>query len=101
MPTHNFQFAARYHRLKGKMVLFPFGFHCTGMPIKACADKLKREMEVFGYPPLFPEEEDVLPKDEGNLIVSGHIFTWQLQGILYMAYCWPIMAAAVTQKSHK
>lgn len=35
-------------------MLFPFGFHCTGMPIKACADKLKREMEEFGFPPKFP-----------------------------------------------
>lgn len=53
-----FQFAVRYHRLKGKRVLFPFAFHCTGMPIKACADKLKREMELFGYPPKFPEAVD-------------------------------------------
>lgn len=51
------------------MVLFPFGFHCTGMPIKACADKLKREMEVYGYPPLFPDEDDVVVKDEGNSTV--------------------------------
>ncbi|KAI8124989.1 cytoplasmic, Leucine--tRNA ligase [Lucilia cuprina] len=48
------EFAIRYHRSKGKRVLWPFGFHCTGMPIKACADKLKREMEDFGYPPQFP-----------------------------------------------
>uniref|UniRef100_A0A1I8PHA6 leucine--tRNA ligase n=1 Tax=Stomoxys calcitrans TaxID=35570 RepID=A0A1I8PHA6_STOCA len=48
------EYAIRYHRLKGKRVLWPFGFHCTGMPIKACADKLKREMEDFGYPPNFP-----------------------------------------------
>lgn len=48
------EYAIRYHRLKGKRVLWPFGFHCTGMPIKACADKLKREMEDFGYPPQFP-----------------------------------------------
>lgn len=52
------EFVVRYQRLKGKKVLFPFGFHCTGMPIKACADKLKREMEEFGFPPKFPEEED-------------------------------------------
>ena len=38
------EFAARYQRMKGKMALFPFGFHCTGMPIKASADKL--EMEI-------------------------------------------------------
>ncbi|RLU26189.1 hypothetical protein DMN91_002355 [Ooceraea biroi] len=55
------EFATRYNRLLGKNVLFPFGFHCTGMPIKACADKLKREMEEYGYPPRFPVEHKVLP----------------------------------------
>ena len=29
------EFAAAYHRLCGDNVLFPQGFHCTGMPIKA------------------------------------------------------------------
>jgi leucyl-tRNA synthetase len=48
------EYAAGYQRLKGKRVLFPFGFHCTGMPIKACADKIKREIEQFGCPPKFP-----------------------------------------------
>lgn len=42
------EFAIGYERLKGKTALFPFGFHCTGMPIKACADKLKREVDLFG-----------------------------------------------------
>ena len=28
------EFAAAYHRLCGRRVLFPQGFHCTGMPIK-------------------------------------------------------------------
>ena len=42
------EFTVGYQRMKGKRVLFPFGFHCTGMPIKACADKLKREIEIFG-----------------------------------------------------
>jgi leucyl-tRNA synthetase len=37
--------------------LYPFGFHVTGMPIKACADKLKREMEDFGNPPNFATGE--------------------------------------------
>ncbi|CAO3622167.1 unnamed protein product [Cunninghamella echinulata] len=41
-------FAVGYERMKGKRSLLPQGFHCTGMPIKACADKLKREMELFG-----------------------------------------------------
>jgi len=28
------EFTAGYQKLKGKKALFPFGFHCTGMPIK-------------------------------------------------------------------
>lgn len=33
--------------MNGKRALFPLGFHCTGMPIKAAADKIK-EIELFG-----------------------------------------------------
>jgi len=43
------------------------------MPIKACADKLKREIELYGCPPQFPEEIeikevefDVIPKDKSK-----------------------------------
>jgi leucyl-tRNA synthetase len=44
-------FTARYKRLTGYNVLFPFGFHCTGMPICAAANRLKSELEQFGNPP--------------------------------------------------
>ena len=69
------EFAVGYQRLNGKKCLFPFGFHVTGMPIKACADKIKKEMEMFGNPPVFPVEEEVkeevvekdfIPKDKSK-----------------------------------
>lgn len=47
------EFAAAYHRLRGANVLLPFAFHGTGMPIKASADKITREIEKFGNPPVF------------------------------------------------
>lgn len=75
-------------------MLFPFGFHCTGMPIKACADKLKREMELYGFPPKFPEDEeeqvvkednDGVPKDKSKGKKSKAVakagsakFQWQI-----------------------
>ncbi|XP_052202149.1 leucine--tRNA ligase, cytoplasmic [Diospyros lotus] len=52
------EFAAAYHRLRGANVLLPFAFHCTGMPIKASADKLCREIQKFGNPPAFHTVEE-------------------------------------------
>ncbi|KAK2196545.1 bifunctional Leucyl-tRNA synthetase [Babesia duncani] len=39
------EFQARFQRSLGKNVLWPFGLHCTGMPITACADKIKLELQ--------------------------------------------------------
>ncbi|KAL6504463.1 hypothetical protein OROGR_026386 [Orobanche gracilis] len=58
------EFAAAFHRLRGANVLLPFAFHCTGMPIKASADRLAREIQQFGDPPVFPlqkEQQQELP----------------------------------------
>ncbi|KAB0798864.1 hypothetical protein PPYR_06746 [Photinus pyralis] len=95
------EFAVRYNRLKGKYALFPFGFHCTGMPIKACADKLKREIEEYGCPPQFPvedvsivavEREDVVPKDKSKGKKSKAVaktantkYQWQIMQSLGMS----------------
>lgn len=38
-------FMAYYKRLCGYNVLFPFSFHCTGMPISASAKKLAEELD--------------------------------------------------------
>lgn len=39
------EFQVRYQKQRGKNALFPFGFHCTGMPIQAAANRLKAEIE--------------------------------------------------------
>jgi leucyl-tRNA synthetase len=41
------EFMSRYQRLNGKNSLFPFSFHCTGMPIAAAANKVKRELDQY------------------------------------------------------
>uniref|UniRef100_A0A0A9YJ63 leucine--tRNA ligase n=1 Tax=Lygus hesperus TaxID=30085 RepID=A0A0A9YJ63_LYGHE len=50
------EFASRYQRMKGMQSLWAFGFHATGTPIAACAQKIAKEMELYGNPPQFPEE---------------------------------------------
>lgn len=53
------EFATGFERMNGKRALFPLGFHCTGMPIKSAADKIKREVELFGADfSGVPKEED-------------------------------------------
>mmetsp|Transcript_35455 Transcript_35455/g.47918 ORF Transcript_35455/g.47918 Transcript_35455/m.47918 type:complete len:184 (-) Transcript_35455:1902-2453(-) len=38
------EYQVRYQRQRGKNALFPFSFHCTGMPIQAAANRLKKEI---------------------------------------------------------
>ena len=57
-----------------KNVLFPFAFHCTGMPIQAAAVKLKKEYATYGQPlPNFPPSPpEVVEIDaEGGAITIG------------------------------
>eukprot|EP01059_Diplonema_ambulator_P019265 TRINITY_DN3224_c0_g1_i1.p1 TRINITY_DN3224_c0_g1~~TRINITY_DN3224_c0_g1_i1.p1 ORF type:complete len:1186 (+),score=512.68 TRINITY_DN3224_c0_g1_i1:54-3560(+) len=64
------EFAVSYHRLQGKRSLFPFGFHCTGMPIQAAANKLKRDYEQYGSPsPKFPSGRPVHVDDADDDII--------------------------------
>jgi leucyl-tRNA synthetase len=38
------EFSVRYQRQIGKNAIFPFAFHCTGMPIQASALRVTREI---------------------------------------------------------
>lgn len=53
------EFTSGFARMEGKRVLFPLGYHCTGMPIKACADKLTEDVRKFGQDfEKYDEEEE-------------------------------------------
>lgn len=56
------EYAAGFARMQGRRVLFPLGFHCTGMPIKACADKLADDVHAFGQ----DFEKYNSPSESGN-----------------------------------
>ena len=61
------EFTTGFARMQGKRALFPLGFHCTGMPIKACADKLINEIKMFGQTfEGYKEDEEAL-EDKTNL----------------------------------
>lgn len=66
------EFAVRYQRQKGKHAIFPFGFHCTGMPIQASANRLKMEIEkgqTRSKQPEAPKPEE--PKEEQKKDAKG------------------------------
>ena len=68
------EFAVNFERMQGKKALFPFAFHCTGMPIQAAAFKLKKEYATYGQPlPNFPPSPpEVVEIDaEGGAITIG------------------------------
>lgn len=42
------EFMVGWERMQGKRVLWPQGYHCTGLPIRASADKIANEVKKFG-----------------------------------------------------
>mmetsp|Transcript_128627 Transcript_128627/g.274463 ORF Transcript_128627/g.274463 Transcript_128627/m.274463 type:complete len:1285 (-) Transcript_128627:164-4018(-) len=74
-------FAAHFNRLLGKKVLFPFGFHCTGMPIQAAANNLKKEYQLYGKKhPIFPAGRPAPKEDaDGNILLDdeGVTLSWK------------------------
>lgn len=71
------EFTAGFARMVGKRALFPLGFHCTGMPIKACADKLVGDIREFGEAFEDYEEDEVeeAPVENGTPVapVQGQV----------------------------
>jgi len=57
------EYSMGYERLKGKKTLWPFGFHCTGMPIQAAADNLRRDI-IGMYNTLHEEEADTKAEEK-------------------------------------
>lgn len=65
------EFHTGFARMQGKRCLFPLGYHCTGLPIKASADKLVKEVEMFGrdferYKPEAEEEPEPVAAPKGG-----------------------------------
>ena len=50
--------------MQGKRALWPLGYHCTGMPIKASADKITDEVAKFGRDFENYTEEEVVVVEE-------------------------------------
>ncbi|KAL5966517.1 Leucine--tRNA ligase cytoplasmic [Taenia solium] len=89
------EYAAGFQALKGKVVLWPMGFHCTGTPIRASADKLAREIELFGCPPHFPTaDRETAKSDESKPEVIDKSKSKKSKAVAKsggMKYQWQIM----------
>ena len=69
------EISSSYFRMKGRRSLFPFSFHCTGMPIMAAAGRIRDELQLFGgtlppSPELLAEvvAAEAVRKEEGDII---------------------------------
>jgi leucyl-tRNA synthetase len=73
---------ARYYKMKGYEVLFPFGFHGSGMPIVACANKLKYELEEYKNVPI----EDIPSDKQIRILMDMEIKYEELQNFIDPEY---------------
>ena len=70
------EFTAGFERMRGRRVLWPQGYHCTGLPIKVCADKLANEVKMFGQEfENYTEEEEVVLQPGAAAPVQGEDVT--------------------------
>lgn len=62
------EFMVGWERMQGKRVLWPQGYHCTGLPIKASADKIAKEIKLFGqeFENYNEDEEVAIEKPAGG-----------------------------------
>jgi leucyl-tRNA synthetase len=75
------EFAARFQRLEGKHSLFPFAFHCTGMPIQSAAGNLKRELEARDE----SEPDAVVTNATGEALTAEELEQQRLAGGVFKA----------------
>ncbi|ORC86083.1 putative leucyl-tRNA synthetase [Trypanosoma theileri] len=65
------EFASRFWRMKGRRSLWPFGLHVTGTPIAACAQKIQKELQLYGNPPKFPDEVlEKAPEEKADSVAA-------------------------------
>lgn len=68
------EFMVRYKRMKGFNVLYPQGYHCTGMPISAAAKKLENNLKEFSLEQLEEMfQKDVKPPTQYQILRSMSI----------------------------
>ena len=74
------EFHSRFLELRNYNVLFPFSFHCTGMPISASAQKLSKELATL------PKEE--FPEGSVKSILKSFDFDDEKIGNFVDPYFW-------------
>lgn len=68
----------RFQRQQGKRVMFPFGFHCTGMPIQAAANRLKREIASGNITSVAPTAEEKKKNPKATRVYTQYEILQQL-----------------------